>query len=283
MRKVRAIGSMLHSLLVDWFYSPRTTISIVILIALAYMNARSYSYMLDGAQLYAYGGESIYYFISSGFGNITLTSALFLIMMAEVPRRIAFQNVLLIRSSRKSWLLSQVVFCCFATILMIIILLLFSMLFSCSSISPGKGWSDLERIVADPDAEWMTQLTSEYIRQITPAQASLVAFLILFFFWFTMTLVILLCTLCGKPNAGMIVYVSLLVLNVTVMWETLPAWMRYMPVNFSTLQDVGSTFPEQELHVIPYVLGVYLFIDVLLILIMDGKIKHMELFFTERS
>lgn len=283
MRKVRAIGSMLHSLLVDWFYSPRTTISIVILIALAYMNARSYSYMLDGAQLYAYGGESIYYFISSGFGNITLTSALFLIMMAEVPRRIAFQNVLLIRSSRKSWLLSQVVFCCFATILMIIILLLFSMLFSCSSISPGKGWSDLERIAADPDAEWMTQLTSEYIRQITPAQASLVAFLILFFFWFTMTLVILLCTLCGKPNAGMIVYVSLLVLNVTVMWETLPAWMRYMPVNFSTLQDVGSTFPEQELHVIPYVLGVYLFIDVLLILIMDGRIKHMELFFTERS
>lgn len=283
MRKIKEMSAMLHSLLVDWFYSPRTIISVIILIALAYMNARSYSNMLENAQLYAYSGESIHYFISNGFGNITLASALFLIMMAEIPHRSAFQNVLLIRSSRRTWLSSQVLFCCFATILMIFILLTFSMLFSCSSISAGTGWSDLERIAADPDTEWMTQLTSEYIRQITPGQASLEAFLILFFFWFTMTLIILLCTLFGKPNAGMVAYVFLLVLHVTVMWEHLPAWMRYMPVNFATMQYIGATFPEYELQAIPYVLGGYMIIDMLLMVVMNIKVKRMELFFVERS
>lgn len=283
MRKVRAIGSVLHSQLVDWFYSPRTFISVVILMALAYMNARSYSYMLENTQLYAYWEESIYYFISNGFGNITLTSALFLIMMAEIPRRIAFQNILLLRSSRRTWLSSQIVFCCLATVLMIVMLLIFSMLFSYSSISIGTGWSDLERIAADPDSEWMQQLTSAYIREITPGQASLASFLILFFFWFTMTLVILVCTLWDKPNVGMIAYVTLLVLHVALLWESLPSWMRYMPVNFSTLQYVGSTFPERELQVIPYVISAYLLADVLLILIMNVKVKRMELFFTERS
>lgn len=59
MRKIRSLGAMLHSLLVDWFYSPRTIISVVFLTALAYMNARSYVNMLDMAQLYAYPGESM--------------------------------------------------------------------------------------------------------------------------------------------------------------------------------------------------------------------------------
>lgn len=282
MRKIRSLGAMLHSLLVDWFYSPRTIISVVFLTALAYMNARSYVNMLDMAQLYAYPGESIYYFLSSGFGNVTLTSALFLVMMAEVPRRIAFQNVLLIRSSRKKWLSAQLLFCCFAAVLMILFLLLFSMLFSAGGISNGTGWSDLERIAQDPDALYMPQLTSEYIRRLTPVQASFSAFFVLFFFWFTMTLIVLLCTLLGKPSAGIILYISLLVLHVTLLWEALPVWMRYMPANFATLQHVGSSFPEQELQVLPIVFGVYIALDIVLILCMSIKVKKMELFFEER-
>lgn len=283
MHKMKAMRSMLQSLLVDWFISPRTIISGIVLIALAYMNARSFSYMLDSAQLYAYPGESIYYYLSSGFGNITLTSALFLIMMAEIPRQIAFQNMLLIRSNRRSWLTAQILFCGFATLLMTGIMLALSMLFSIPSISAGSGWSDLERIAADPDAAWALQLTSEYIWQLTPLQASISSFLILSFFWFTMTLIILFCTLFGKPNVGIIVYVSLLVLHVTVLWESLPAWMHYMPVNFATLQYIGVTFPEQELQVVPYTVGAYVLIDLILMLAMSIKVKHMELFFMERS
>lgn len=282
MRKVKSIAAILRSMLADWLYSPRTIISILFLMALAYMNARSYCFSLESNQLYAYPGESIYYYISSGFGNITMTSALFLIMMAEIPRRISFQNVLLIRSDRKTWISAQVMFCCFASLLMIAILLVCSMLFSCAGLSIGTGWSDLERIAADPDAEWLPQLTSEYIRQITPGQASLVSFMVLFSFWFTMTLVILFCTLCGKPNAGLFLYVSLLVLHVTVMWENLPAWMRYMPILFSTQQYLGSTFPDCELQVIPYALCVYFLLDTVLILMMYRKTKYMDLFFEER-
>lgn len=282
MRKIKAHISMLQSLLVDWFHSPRTLISAFFLIALAYMNARSFSYMLETSFLYAYAGETVYYYISNGFGNMTMTSALFLIMMAEIPRRIAFQNVLLVRSSRKSWLASQVMFCCLISVAMICFMLVLSLLFSAASISGGTGWSDLERMAADPDAEWLPQLTNAFIRQITPIQASGLAALILFFFWFTMTLVILLCSLFEKPNAGVMVYVSLLVLHVTIVWEALPSWMRYMPINFSTLISTAANFPEHEFQGIPYVLGVYVLIDLLLILIMAVKVKRMELFFSER-
>lgn len=282
MRKAKTSFFMLQGMIADWLHSPRTVISAVMLLALAYMNARSFAYLLETGALYAYPGETVYHFLATGFGNVSLTSALFLIMMAEIPRHLAFQNMLLIRSSHKAWLASQVLFCCLITAAMIGLMLVLSLLFSFPSLSAGTGWSDLERLAADPDAAWMPQLTSVFIRAIPPWVAALLAFLILFFFWLTMTLVILLCTLLGKPNAGVIVYVSLLVLNVTVAWEALPRWMRTMPIQFSTMAYVGGTFPERELQAVPCVIGAYLLIDLLLILLMHTRIRRMELFFIER-
>lgn len=282
-KTIRSWCAVLRSLLVDWFHSPRTIISIIILVALAYMNARSYSFMLENTQLYAYPLESAYYFLSSGFGNIVLTSALFLIMMAEVPRNISFQNCVLIRSNRRSWLFSQIMFCSFTSIFTILALLLLSMLFSSAEISAGSGWSDLERIAANADAQWEIQLTDEFIRQWSPLCATLVSLAVLFFFWFTMTLVILLFSLCGKPNIGVMIYISLLVLHVTLLWESLPSWMRFMPVNFSTIQYIGSTFPENEIPAILSSIAVYILVDMALIVILNIRVKRMELFFKERS
>ena len=283
MRKVKSLCSMLHSQLIDWFYSPRTIISALILVALAYMNARSFMNMLVSNNLYAFAEETAYHYLTSGFGNITLTSALFLIMMAEIPRRISFQNVSLIRSNKSAWLASQVLFCLLASILMIAFMIMLCMIFSASSISSGAGWSDLERIATDPDASWLPQFTEVYIRSISPLSALALAFLILLFFWFTMTLVILLMTLWGKPNIGLISYVSLLVLHVTITWEALPQWLRYMPVNFATLSSVGSTFFGHEIQSIPYVMLAYTAIDAILIIMMYVRVQHMDLFFTERS
>lgn len=166
---------------------------------------------------------------------------------------------------------------------MISAMLLLSMLMTLPSITSGYGWSDLERIASNPEKEWGMQLTSEYIRIISPFQASVLAAIILFAFWFTMILVILFCTLMGRPNLGLILYVSILVLHITVLWEELPSWMQYMPANFATLSAIGSRFVEHEMKSISIVIGAYLVLDILIVWLMNQKTKTMDLFFMEKD
>ena len=283
MAKAKPIMMMLRGHLVDWFYSPRTLVSCLVIMALTYMNARSYAFLLESNALYSHFGEATFYYLSTGFGNLSLVSALFLVMMSEVPRRTAYQNMMMLRTSRIRWLLSQVLFCTVVTGLMIGLMLVFSMAMSWPYLTPGSGWSDLERIAADPDAEWMVQLTPEYVRSVTPFVASLIAMLILFAFWFTMVLVILFFSLAGRPNVGLILYVFLLVLHVTVLWEQLPPWAQNLPVTFSTMASVANKFSDQELTTMPMILGVYTGVDVVLIFCMYRKTRSMDLFFTGKD
>lgn len=279
MNKISSTFAMLQGQISDWLHSPRTFISGMVILALTYMNARSYAFTLESNELYSYFGEGVFYFLSSGFGNVTLVSALFLVMMAEIPRRTLYQNAMLIRASRLRWLMSQVLFCLATTALMMVLMLVLSMLMTLPALAPGSGWSDLERLAANPEAEWMMQLTPEYIRVISPLQASVLAAVVLYNFWFTMTLVILFCTLLGHPNIGLMVYISVLVLQVTVLWEELPPWLRYMPVDFATLTAVGAKFMEHELETAPIVIAVYVGLDLLITGLMYFKTKTMDLFF----
>lgn len=237
--------------------------------------------MLQSSDLFSYFGESFYVYLSSGFGNITLTSAMFLIMVSEIPRRIAFQNDMLIRCSRGKWLRSQILFCFLIVSLMLILMTAFCMILTLPSLTSGRGWSDLDRIAADPDAAFQMQLVPEYIRSIPPWQASLLAGANLFAFWFVMVLVILALSLAGKPNFGLILYVFLLVLHVTVMWERIPGFRS--PANYATLSAVASMYPEHELEMFPIVLAVYACIILLMIGIMHLEVRHMDMCFDRKE
>lgn len=150
MRKVRSALALLQGHMADWLHSPRTVLSFLVILALTYMNARSYTFFLERNALYAHFGETIFYYLSNGFGNITIVSTLFLVMMSEIPRRTAYQNVMLMRCSRLQWLASQVLFCLIVTLLMMGLMLLLSMLMTLAHLTPGGGWSDLERIALNP-------------------------------------------------------------------------------------------------------------------------------------
>lgn len=282
MRKFRSAFALLQGQTSDWLRSPRTLISGLVILSLTYMNARSYTFVLESNELYSHWDECIFYYLSTGFGNISLVSVLFLVMMAEIPRRTPYQNSMLIRASRSQWFMSQVLFCLLITFLMIGTMLVLSMLMTLPDIAPGSGWSDLERL-ADPEANWGMQLTSEYIRVVSPLQASAWAAIILFAFWFTMALVILFCTLLGYPHLGLILYVSILVLHITVLWEELPHWMQYMPVHFATLSAIGSKFEGHEMKAIFIVSGFYLGLDIFMIWLISRKVKTMDLFFAEKD
>lgn len=283
MPKLRSVLMMLRGHMADWLHSPRTLISGMVILALTYMNARNYAFLLESNELYSHFGEAVFYYLSTGFGNISLVSALFLVMMSEVPRRTAYQNMMLIRANRIRWLLSQVVFCLMVTCLMIGLMLMLSMAMTWPHLVSGGGWSDLERIAIDPNAEWMVQLAPEYVRSISTFAASIIAAAILFAFWFTMVLVILFCTLVGHPNLGLILYISLLVLNITVLWEQLPSWAQNMPATFATMSAVANKFSERELASIPIVLLSYLGVDIVLIFWMYVKTRKIDIFFAGKD
>lgn len=278
MSKVRSVKSLVCGQLSDWAHSPRTIISGLVILALTYMNARDYQHFLERTSLYAYWGESVFYFLSTGFGNLPLTSALFLIMVSEVPKRNAFQNIMLIRSNRGRWYASQVLFCLLVTILMMVVLLSVSLGFSFPALESGEGWSDLERMASESEIEY--QLVTAFALELPVPQACWLAAVVLFCFWFVMAFSIFVFNLFGKPQLGLLLYATLLSLKVIVLWEMLSEFDLFMPIDYATVCNIANTQGDFEgVPTIVTVLLVYAAIIAGCLLIGYLKCRYMDLQF----
>lgn len=70
-----------------------------------------------------------------------------------------------------------------------------------------------------------------------------------------MVLVILLFSLAGKPNVGLIIYVTILMAAVTLILGVFAKLFRtIIPTNYATLSNIGAAFPNRELKSVPIVL-----------------------------
>ena len=79
--------------------------------------------------------------------NITMTSILFLITVSELPRRMGYQYNMLIRATRYQWLCSQILYCLWMTLLMLLLVVLCAAIFILPGVAPGNGWTDDIRIM----------------------------------------------------------------------------------------------------------------------------------------
>lgn len=276
----RSIYACVYSQMSAWIHSPRTVIMGAVLLCFSYMNARSYAHMLEMRGFEAHFGETLFWYLNTGFGMV-MTSTFLLIMMSEIPKRIFYQNYILIRVKRYKWLASQVVFCFMVSILMLILITAFCMLLTVPYLVPGRGWSDADRLAENPDYIYEIQLVNEYVRAIAPWKASVYAGLIVFLFWFTMLLVILMFSIFGQPNAGLLVYMFILQFALTFRFEMIPG-MR-TPIHYATMQAVANQFAGKELKSIPIVLLIYITIDIALVVIMMAHIRNEDLFFNGKE
>lgn len=280
-KRLRATLALLRGQMSDWLFSPRTIIMGLVILALGFINAKSFGKVIQDYTLTSHMGEAVYTYLSSAFGNLISISAFFLIMVSEVPRRIPAQLNMLIRTNRMRWLRSQLLFCLIVVILMMGLLTLLSISLTIPYLTPGSGWNMRS---SNPDLAWVPDFVPDYIRVITPTYANVLASIVLFAFWFTMVLVILLFSLAGKPNGGLILYVSLIVLSVTLLWENVPNWIRMMiPTNYATLANIGIVFAGRELNAVPVVLLIYAVIDTLLIALMVLTVRKMDLHFMRKD
>ena len=164
---------------------------------------------------------------------------------------------------------------------MLAFMTVFCAVLSLPYITPGSGWSEMERLAENPDYQYEIPLIREYIRVLSPFQACVCAATIVFFFWFTMLLVILLFSLFGQPNVGLLVYMFILEFALTFRFEMVPN-MR-TPIHFATLAAVCNQFPGKEIASLPLVLGIYVLIDVGMIAIMMLRVRHMDFCFSEKE
>lgn len=263
-----------------WAHSLRTILMAIFILLMNYMLARSYESIMATRQWEVHMGETLFSYVNSGF-NLIMTSVALLVMMSELPKRVSYQNYTLMRLSRRRWLTSQIVFCVGLVLTFIVLMLGLSALFSLTFVTPGGGWSDLERLALDSNYAHEMHYTSEYIRALTPFAACILASVILFLFWLTMAFLILLFSLYGIPNFGVVFCVSLLLLNITVLYENLPGVK--LPTQFATLGAVASQVYEHKFRFVAMVIVGYLVGDALLIKLMNRRIQHMDIQFSGKE
>lgn len=276
----RSMRACLYAHMSAWLHSPRTAVMGIVILCFTYMHARSFGYLLSIYGHTAHLGETVFWYLNTGF-NVVMTSTFLLIMVSEIPKRTSFQHTMLIRITRGKWLASQILFCFTVTLLMLTLMSAFCIALSLPYLTPGSGWSDLERLSQNPDYQDEVQLVPLYLRVLTPLRACLYAGAVVFFFWFTMLLVILLFSTLGQPNAGLLIYIFILQFSLTFRFEMVPG-MR-TPTHYASLAAVAGQFQGKELAALPLVLGVYAALDVALIALMMLRIRHTDLCFSGKD
>ena len=166
----------------SWVHSPRTVLMLLFITAICYLQMCGYKMTLNETGYTMHMGETLFYEFNFGC-NMPMTTALFLIMVSELPRKIAYQQYSLIRSSRWKWMVAQILYCFMMVAAMSRV---DSDLYSDSSslqvVTPGTGWSDIIRI-AEKAIEPEEALVAQYIlNQFTPFTALLLAILPMFCF-----------------------------------------------------------------------------------------------------
>lgn len=183
--------------------------------------------------------ESLFCALGTGTHLIRI-SLFFLITISEIPRRIGFQNLMLIRAGRASWLFSQILYCGAMALMMALVITLLLTVFLCPVTAPGQGFSETALIQAE---ELLPEeaLAPAFVREhFTPLTACLAALVPLFLFWFVMALVILLCGLMGSSLAGVVAYSLMLILHMTLPDTGFWAFAPPMPAAYATFLSILS-------------------------------------------
>lgn len=261
----------------SWLHSPRTLLMLLFIAAICYLQMCGYGMTLEDTGYTMHMGETLFYEFNFGC-NMPVTSVLFLIMVSELPRKTAYQQYLLLRSSRCRWMAAQLLYGLMMVASMILLMLVCIFLAAIPLVTPGAGWSDAARIASGQIEPYEALVDAFILDHFSPWTALLLSLLPVFCFWLTMVFVILLFGVWGAPIVGVLAYASLLVANVTILFEAFP-FPLILPIQYATLEGVLAGCPGLEYPRIVKTAGVYAVLIMGLIAAMMGSVKRAELNF----
>ncbi|MEG0125925.1 MAG: hypothetical protein RR816_07555, partial [Clostridia bacterium] len=115
-----------------------------------------------------------------------------------------------------------------------------------------------------------------------PFSAFAVSLLPIFFFWYTMLLIIMLCSFCGFPMLGTLIYASLLVLNVTILHELLPISIP-LPITYATFGSITNAVVNDKGGYLMKCIAGYVVLDCILVFFLFQRIHLMDLRFENKG
>lgn len=275
-RLTKWLSAVLYGHFNFWAHSLRTILMAMFVFLMTYMLVRSKENSIVTSQINVHLGETLFTYLNSGF-NLIMTSVALMVMVSELPKQVSYQNYTILRLSRRKWLISLVSFCLIIVAIFLLVMLVSSAVLSLPFLTLGSGWSDLERLSANPEYAREAQYVAGYIREVPPVAACVLASAVLYLFWITMVFLILLFSLWGAPNFGVIFTISLLLLNITILFESLPGIK--LPSHFATLGAIASQVEKNKFEYVAKVICGYIVVDALLLFLMMVRVKNMDIRF----
>ena len=280
MREKHTLSATLRGHWSLWVHSPRTIIALAFVVMMTTMYTRGQRAIYEEVGYALHLGEMVFASVNQGF-HLLNTSIGFLVMISEIPKRISWQKYALIRQSRGQWLTSLVVFSAIISALFLAAMLLSAALCSLPYAAPGGGWSDLERLAADPDYSYEIQFTSEYIRALSPLAACALAAAVQLGYYMTLTLTVLAFALFDCGNVGVMICVLLVTSHITLLAELFPGIV--LPGLYGTLSNIASQAYGDEIGAALRTLGGYGAVMAALIAVMAARVQRMDLRFEGRE
>lgn len=266
----RPILTMAMANLESWTHSPRTMLMMIFTIMLCYLevNRTLATYSKEGFILNWV--EMPYVLFQNGI-NILMSSMLIFVMISEIPRLLPYQNNMLIRASRKRWLTSQIVYCLVMLLVIAVVITICILLFSLGKTEFGSGWSDTARIAQDENMAFMTVVPKHVREHYAPLTGVFYAAAPVFLFWFSMAMIILLCSLLGSQMIGLVICAFILLANFVGSYP-LP-----YPINFATVSAMNPDEYGPELY--RTAVAIYAGLDMTLVLAMYWRISKTDFVF----
>lgn len=261
-----------------WAHSLRTVLMLAFALMMNFMLAKSEGARVMNAGIQVHLGEMLFSYLQQGF-NMIMASLAFLVMMSEIPKQTPYQPYAALRMGRRRWLASLVLFCAGIVLLYLLLMLASAALFSLPYVTPGGGWSDSQRLAADPDA--IPYIPSYVTASLSPLAAGVIAGAVLFLFWTAMAFTLLLASLCRAPNVGIVLCVAMITGSIVVLVESLPGLK--LPDQFSTMGQIAAQFSENKLAAVGLALAGWLALDGLLAALMDRRVRRMDMVFSGKG
>ena len=279
MRKEKAkmrhpIITIAYANLESWIHTPRTIIMLIMIVMLCFLEVKRMFATLDQMGVTLYWAEMPYKLLENGV-NVFVSSILFFVMVSELPRQLPYQNLMLIRSDRRQWLTAQIAYSTWMVLAVLLLLIVCTLIFSIGGAPLQSGWSDNARIAEGSMLE-TGALIPAYIREhFSTITAIFYAVLPLLCFWFSMSMIILLCSLLGSQ------FIGLIICAFALLGHFIGSYDFPYPIKFAIVQELNPDIFGPERYRIT--IGVYMALNALMILGMYLRIKHTNLVFSTQN
>lgn len=230
-----AIFTMLQIHRESWRSIVRGVIPSITILLVCFTQMRMFGQDVKSMGYTVYFGETLFIALYGGINMVTVP-LMVLLMVSELPKRFSFQYMALVRSRRRTWLASQILYCLTVSIAMFFIMMICVALTSLGFVSAGGGWSDFARIEAGEISAW-SGIVNPYMREnFTPLVANLLATPPVILYMLTLLNIVLLCNLFNRPMVGVVLYLIILWAGVIFNAVYVP-WLP-IPRNYASLSHI---------------------------------------------